>query len=147
MPDGVAKTEDVDRGLCPQEMIVGIERLRTLAGCAFDLGLANAGRNGGDNGFRDSVLEVEDILQQAIVTFGLDMGPGLRIDQLAGHAQAVSGLPDRSFQDITPPSSRPIRRMSTARPLYENDEFRAVTKIQGTWERPVMTSSAMPSAK
>jgi len=72
-------------------MVVGVARLRP-----FDLGHDTGGDLGGN-----LILQVQQILDRAIVPISPDMVSVSCLDQLAGDAYAVAAVPDRPAQEVS----------------------------------------------
>lgn len=97
-----------------------------------DLGLDPA-RNGG----RDLVLQVEKLLEIAIVALGPQLPAGFRLDQLRRDAHAIRGLPHAAVHQVIRPE-RQARRTRIATGTLEgktgvagNDRQRTVLGQRG----------------
>ncbi len=53
-----------------------------------------------DDALGDAVLELEDVLDAALVAVGPDVDAGRRVDQLRRDTQSSAGLPHTTFQDV-----------------------------------------------
>ena len=58
------------------------------------------GQNGG-NGADNLILDREDISQFAVVPLGPAVSASYGVNQLRGDANAITGTPDASFEDVT----------------------------------------------
>ena len=67
------------------------------------------------------------------------------VDQLRGDADAIATLADAPLQDVT--HAQFVGDALHVNCLALVDELRAMTKNQRSFDRPVMMSSEMPSAK
>jgi hypothetical protein len=83
-----------------EQQIVGVEVLGPLALDALDLGLAQARLYGGEHAHGELVLDGEDVVQRAVVTFRPDVPAGLRLDELAGDTHAVRRFAHAPFEHV-----------------------------------------------
>ena len=75
-----------------QIVVVGVEAFGRLALRAFDLRLLELRRDRADDARGDLVLQIEDVVEGAFEALRPEMGPGRRIDELAGDTDAVAAL-------------------------------------------------------
>src|SRR5262249_46918018 len=84
-----------------QQQIVGVKIFRPLTFDALDFCGTQARLHGTNDCERHLVLEGEDIVKRAIVSFGPEMGTGFRLDELTGDAHSVGTFTNAAFQHVT----------------------------------------------
>src|SRR5262245_30057879 len=84
----------------PEGDFVRSEIARALPSSLRLLSRLNLWRNRTDNGLCQLLLQLEDILQHAVVALCPNLITGERIDQLARHTYSIRRLADAAFQHI-----------------------------------------------
>ena len=84
----------------PHGVVVAAEVLRPPAPGAFDLGKADGGLQGAGDLLGDAVLQVEELVDGAVVARAPDMRAALGLDQLDDDAQAIADLLHAAFEQI-----------------------------------------------
>ena len=83
-----------------QHEVIGIEAVGPFALDPLDLDLAQAGLDRTDHAHRELVLQIENIVLHPVVALGPQMDAGLRLDELAGDANAVAELAHAAFEHV-----------------------------------------------
>src|SRR6185437_5477305 len=91
----------VGEGRGPQHKVVGIETFGPLALGSLDLRFPEARLDGADDAHRDLVLQGEDVVEGPIIALRPDMASRLRLQQLAGNANAIADLAHAAFEHIS----------------------------------------------
>jgi hypothetical protein len=89
-----------DVGQRPKIEIVGTEIFGALLSRALDLRLAYAWLDYSDHLVCDLVLQIEDVLESAIIFFRPQMCAGFRVDKLRRDAQPIAGLAHAAFKHV-----------------------------------------------
>ena len=97
-----------DRWHRPHDTVVSIQALRSLAPGPLDLGCTDVRQDRSDDGFGQPVLEIEDVLDLAVVAICPDVPPVRAIDQVSSDTEASTGLPNTS-QEHVPDTQAPAR--------------------------------------
>ena len=84
----------------PERQVVGGEAFRPLAAGERDLGRADRRAHGAGDPLGDLVLEVEEVVDDAVVAVGPEMGAGHGVDQLRRDAHAVARLAQAPFEHV-----------------------------------------------
>jgi hypothetical protein len=98
---GVIRRRSVGCRQRPQVVIVGIHVFGAFPLRSLDLGVPQLWFNGADHTFSDTVLQLEDIIQQALDAVGPDVSARCGIYELSNDANAVSSFANTAFQDAT----------------------------------------------
>ena len=96
----LVRANGIDMRQGTEKEVIGSEVFRRLAPGAFDLGPPDRRLDGADHMRRDLVLQIEDILKNAVIALGPEMGAGRGIDQLTGDAEPVARLADAALEHI-----------------------------------------------
>src|SRR5580704_10019850 len=83
-----------------QVQIIGPEVLRRLAIGPVNLSELQARFDNASDAARYPVLQLEDVVEDAVETISPDMGFVCRVDQLRVDANIVPGLADRAFEYV-----------------------------------------------
>ena len=86
-----------------QEQVVGLEVVGVAALDARALARGQVDLQRGDDGARDLVLEVEDVLEVAIVALRPEVKAGRGVDQLRIDPDPVRRAPDAAFEHVADP--------------------------------------------
>jgi hypothetical protein len=96
----VLPLERPHQGKRAHDEIVGVEAFRPFAQSPFDFGRSDGRLNRSHDAGGDLVLEIEQLLGNAIVVLGPEMVPIGRIDQLGRDAKAVACPPYAPFEEV-----------------------------------------------
>jgi hypothetical protein len=95
----------------------------------------------------DLILNSENIVKFAIVPIGPDVVTALGTDELYSNAQAITHLANTTLEYVTHIKFTPYLPYVNCLPLVKKDELRDMTTRLGIFERAVIISSDIPSAK
>ena len=96
---------------------------------------------------RDLVLDLENVVQLAVVGLRPQVRVGAGLDQLRGDPDRVAGLADRAFQHVGHVQRARDLRDRDLFAFKQNDEVRAVTCNCGIFASRFSSSSEIPSEK
>src|SRR5436190_14294549 len=84
-----------------QETVIGCQIFRVLANRTFDLGVFNPPHEGRNDGSRDLVLELEQLVDAPVIAFAPQMIACRGVYELRRDAEAIPHLSNTAFGYVT----------------------------------------------